>query len=100
MDIVFTEERLKTLAVPESGEIVYRDVKTPGLSVRARSGGTKTYIVRYRLKGGRGSPERRMRLGEVGAITLDAARRGAQIARLAIEEGRDPAAEQQAARKA
>jgi integrase len=100
MDIVFTEERLKALAAPETGETVYRDVKTPGLSVRVRAGGGKTYVVRYRLKGGRGSPERRMRLGEVGAVALDAARRSAQRARLAIEEGRDPAAERQAARAA
>jgi integrase len=100
MDIVFTEERLKALAAPETGETVYRDVKTPGLSVRVRAGGGKTYVVRYRLKGGRGSPERRMRLGEVGAVALDAARRNAQRARLAIEDGRDPAAERRAVRVA
>jgi integrase len=99
MDFVFTEERLRALPVPAEGEYSRGDLKTPGLRIRARADGSKTYEVRYHL-GGRGSHQRRMGIGEFGAITLDAARRAAQTARLAIEEGRDPAAERREAKAA
>jgi integrase len=96
MDIVFTEERLKALAAPATGEVIYRDVKSPGLSARVRPSGAKTYCLRYRV-GGRGSIERRLTLGEVGTLPLAEARKLAINARAAVAGGRDPAGERQAA---
>jgi integrase len=98
MDIGFTEERLRGLAAPARGEVVYRDVKTPGLSVRVRPSGAMTYCLRYRV-GGRGSVERRLTLGEVGALPLAEARKLAMNARAAVAGGRDPAGERQEAAK-
>jgi integrase len=98
MDIVFTEERLKALTAPATGETMYRDVKTPGLSVRVRPSGAKTYCLRYRV-GGRGSVERRLTLGEVGALPLAEVRKLAINARAAVAGGRDPAGERQEAAK-
>jgi integrase len=96
MDIVFTEERLRSLTPPAKGEITYGDVKAPDLRVRIKAGGAKTYFVRYRV-GGRGSRNPRLTLGEVGALPLAEARKLAVSASAAVAGGRDPAAERQEA---
>jgi integrase len=95
-NINFTEERLRDLEPPDTGEVIYRDVKTPGLSVRVRAGGSKVYSLRYRL-GGRGSIERRLTLGDVGALPLAEARKIAVNTRAQVANGRDPAGERQEA---
>jgi integrase len=87
----FTEAKIEALKPPATGEAMFADTSIPGLLLRIRASGAKSYIVRYRL-GGRGSPERRLTLGTPGAMRLDEARKGALKALAEVRHGGDPAA--------
>ncbi len=74
--IAFTEDRLERLKAPDAGRDVYHDTTTPGLIVRVTATGTKTYSVYKKLAG---KPVRHT-IGQVGSITLKAARDAAAVA--------------------
>ena len=82
----------------EGDQFVWDDV-VPGFGVRTRSG-QKSYVLQYRVMGGRGSRQRRVTLGRVGALALDDARVLAQEYLRGVRYGQDPAAARQAARQA
>jgi integrase len=90
-------------ALSASGEeITLWDSELKGFGVRARSGGTKTYIVRYRPgAGGRGAPLRTLTIGRHGSPwTPDTARGEAKYLLGLVEDGADPAADHSARRAA
>lgn len=83
-------DRLET----DDRERFYWDSELPGFGLRIRASGRKYFIVQFRAKG----RERRITIGQYGAVTADAARRRA-IAHIAeARNGADPAAERDAAR--
>ena len=85
-----TVDRLES----DGRERFYWDTELPGFGLRIRASGRKYFIVQFRAKG----RERRMTIGQYGAVTVDAARRRA-IAHIAdARNGVDPAAERDAAR--
>ena len=61
-----------------------------GFGLRVTPGGSKTFLVRYRLAGGR---QRYVRVGAFPALTVDEARREAKLKLGDVERGRDPSKE-------
>ena len=74
---------------PTKADAVYYDDDLPGFGLRIREGGSRNYVVRYRL----GGQERRHTIGSASVLTLTEARQKARKALVAINEGRDPTAE-------
>lgn len=63
-----------------------------GLTFTLSNAGTATWVLRYRIGNGR---RRELTIGNYPDISLAAAREKARAARVAIDEGRDPAIEKQ-----
>jgi len=77
------------------------DSEIKGFGLRVRASGAKTYIVQYRVGPGRHSPRKRITIGTPGSPwTPETARREARRLLLEIANGRDPAAERNAEKKA
>jgi integrase len=87
-----TTVRLAELEPPTTGEQAVLDTEVPGLGVRLRAGGTKTFFVRYRL-GGRRHGERRVTIGAVASVPLAEARRAARGILGRVAQGADVQAE-------
>jgi integrase len=93
-----TERIVETLTCPaEKAEIMVPDDEVRGLFVRAYRSGQRVYVAQYRL-GGRGSRQRRERLGLIGQISLSDARRAARALLGELAKGVDPVAERRQAR--
>jgi integrase len=99
-----TDNQLRDLAAPESGNKVYYDAPnkrgndwTPGFGLRVTAAGARSFILNYRTKDG---IERRKTIGQYGAWTLLAARAEAQRLKRAIDQGADPVAEDRERRNA
>lgn len=96
------EKKALTVAqVKSKGAGLHQDVGTTGLYLRVTSGGTRSWVFRYRKDG----KLRDMGLGDadtdnVGAVTLAEARRKALEARAQLLGGKDPLAEKTAVRAA
>ena len=73
-----------------AGDQFVWDDRVPGFGVRCRFG-QKSYVLQYRVMGGRGSRQRRVTLGRVGALSLDDARVLAQEYLRGVRYGQDPA---------
>ena len=73
----------------DKADAVYYDDDLDGFGIRIRAGGSRNYVVRYRL----GGLERRHTIGSVSVLTLDQARQKARRVLVAVDEGRDPTAE-------
>ena len=82
---------------PKPGEARtdYWDASLPGFGIRV-SANSKTWICKYFLNG----QQWRMRLGHYPALKLAAARKKALKAKADVADGKNPAAEKQAARNA
>ena len=93
-----TQAMAERWPLPKRGEAHVADAGQPGLSLRVRASGARTWQVLYRT-GGRATPLRRMSLGSVEKISLKAARDLARKALLAVASGIDPAAQQKAAQR-
>ena len=63
-----------------------------GLTFTLSKGGTATWVLRYRVQGGR---RRELTIGSYPDVTLAAAREKARALRASIDGGADPAAEKQ-----
>jgi integrase len=88
----FTETRIKALQPPAAGEETHSDTRVPGLCIRVRSTGSKSYFVRYAL-GGRDAGFKRY---TIGAVRLAEARTTAAKVLADVRQGRDPLAERDA----
>ena len=70
-------------------EKTYFDDTLAGFGIRIRAGGSKTYVVQYKI----GDKHRRMVLGAIGAIDAGKARAAAKDLLAMVRLGRDPAGE-------
>lgn len=86
-------KRTVDAAKPEEVRFTLWDSDLKGFGLRVSPHGTKTYIARYRVGGGRASPSRQMVLGRHGALTADEARDLAKKALGRVAAGADPQAE-------
>jgi integrase len=89
-----TQRLADTIALPAGRtEAVHYDDALPGFGLRIRAGGSRMYVVQYKL----GLKHRRMTLGSTAQLRLDAARDEARKIMAAVHLGRDPAGEKQEA---
>lgn len=99
--VKFTTRRVTEIAPPIEGERVIFDAVAPGLALRLRSSGGKSWVFVYRLPGaGRGKGPRKLTIGDATRWSVDEARREAARLRAEVADRKDPAAERSAARKA
>jgi hypothetical protein len=90
-----TISSIRPLALPEGKqERTFFDDDLPGFGVRVRAGGSRTYVVQYKL----GSKHRWITLGAVNSLDLSKARATAKSLLAVVRLGRDPASEKQAAK--
>jgi integrase len=97
-----TKRAVDALEANASGETTLWDSDVKGFGVRARSGGARTYVLRYRPGGGgRNAPLRTFTIGRHGSPwTPDTARAEAKRLLGLVEDGADPAADHVARREA
>src|SRR5262245_48907542 len=82
-------------------ESVLWDSEQKGFGVRIQRGGSKSYVLQYRVGTGRGAPLRKLTIGRHGSPwTPETARREAKTLLGMIENGADPATEKVARREA
>lgn len=68
----FTEKRIKDLAVPTAERVIVHDTEVPGLQCRITSTGTRTFFIRYRVRGAASAD--RFTLGHWPTLSVAAAR--------------------------
>jgi integrase len=82
-------------------EAVIWDTEVRGFGVRVQRGGSKSYLVHYRIGTGRGAPLRKLTIGKHGAPwTPDTARGEAKRLLGLVESGADPGADKIARKEA
>ena len=85
----------------DGAETVLWDSELKGFGVRVQKGGTKSYVLHYRVGTGRGAPLRKLTIGKHGSPwTPETARREAKTLLGVIEDGADPAADKLSRREA
>jgi integrase len=90
-----TQTAVAKLTLPhgKSDAIIFDD-ELPRFGVRLREGGSRKYVVQYRLAG----VERRLTIGPTATLTLEEARRRARKLLVAVDDGRDPQTEKETKR--
>ena len=91
--VKLTNETVRTLPVKGS-DTLYADSETPGLYLRVRAGGSRSFIIQWR----QGQFQRRSTVGKVGILTVDEARKKARKLMSGIDDGHDPVAAKAKAR--
>ena len=87
-------KRLVDQAVPGPKAAFIWDAELRGFGVRVEPTGTKTFVLRYRVRHlGPTGPKRFFTIGRYGPLTVDQAREEAKKVLGAVSLGRDPAAE-------
>jgi integrase len=87
----FTKAEIDALTVPAGkSEQIAWDPSTPGFGCRMRAGGSKTWVVQYRV----GTQQRRESLGDVRKVDLASARKIAKQRFASVELGLDPRQDQ------
>ena len=91
----------RTVEAAEKAALRYTvwDSDLKGFGLRVEPSGTKTYVVRYRVGGGRRGTLRQFKIGRSNKLTPDEARDQAKSALAQVETGKDPQAERVAARE-
>src|SRR5688572_5362261 len=93
-----TQRDLDRLTLPAGkAEVFHFDARCPGLAVRIQRTGAPAFTVWFTAPGGK---RKRLTLGSVAGLDLDAARRQATEISNAARDGRDPAMERKQARAA
>ncbi len=98
MPTVKLTKRLIDELKPEAKDVFHWDAEIKGLGVKVTPTGKKVFLVQYR-PGGRGTPTRKVTLGEHGVVTLHKARLEASRILVQRADGRDPAIERQNAKR-
>jgi integrase len=75
---------------PVDRDTLYRDDELKGFALRAKPSGARTWVVQYRNSTGR---TRKLKLGKVGVLTPDEARKRACRALAEVSGGADPSAD-------
>lgn len=84
-----TAESVKR-AEPEAKAYTAWDTELPGFGLYVGPTGAKSFIVKYRLGGGRGAKQGKMTLGRLGVLTATQARKAASDAIAQARLGKDP----------
>ena len=92
--IKLTQSRIDALKPPAAGEYAVHDAEVAGLALRVRVGGSMTWMLRYRTRGG---PARRLTLGDARKVSLKDARDAARMAWGERAKGADPQGERKEA---
>jgi hypothetical protein len=88
----FAQSALAGLALPDGkSDVIYFDDDYPGLGLRLRKGGKRTWIFQFEV----GKKQRRMTIGTFPAMTLGAARKTASELHARVRLGEDPASTKQ-----
>ena len=83
-----TENQCRKLVPPAERYTIVFDSDVPGFALRVTAGGTKAFVLDYRVKGtGR---QRRVTIGRFPSWSVSAARERAKALRREIDEGGDP----------
>jgi integrase len=83
-----TPRYVSTLTLPPGKtDALYFDDAVPGLALRLRAGGKKSWVFQYRV----GNRQRRLALGVATALTPHEARKRAAVLHAEVKLGRDPA---------
>jgi hypothetical protein len=90
-----TPQQVSALTLPlgKTDACVFDDV-VPGLAIRLRAGGKKSWVFQYRV----GTKQRRLTLGAATALTPHDARKQAARLHAEVKLGHDPAGDKDAAR--
>ena len=85
-----TRAAVQTLQLaPDKSELIVFDDEIPGFGVRLRAGGSRNWIVQYKV----GRKHRRLTFGSVAVLEASKARERARDLLAAVRIGRDPAGE-------
>ena len=93
-------KRAVDAATPETVRFTVWDADLKGFGLRVEPSGTKTFVCRYRVGGGRRGTLRQFKVGRYGKLTPDQARVQAEQILAQVELGRDPQADREAGRAA
>lgn len=91
-----SDQLARDIVAPKSGNQIVYDNRLVGFGLRITAGGTRSFILNYRIKG----RERRITLGQYPTWTVLAARKQAEQLRRQIDLGIDPLEERIAERSA
>jgi integrase len=75
---------------------IFFDDEIPGFGVRIREGGSRKFVLHYRI----GGNQRRYTIGTVGVMKLEEAHKRARRALVDVDDGKDPAAQKAEAKEA
>src|SRR6516165_12066675 len=86
---------ISTLTLPPGKvDVLHFDDAIPGLALRLRAGGKKSWVFQYRV----GTKQRRLSLGSATALHAHEARKRAALLHAEVKLGRDPVGDKTAAR--
>jgi hypothetical protein len=87
LPMMLTQATVNKLALPtDKTDAIYFDDDLPGLGLRLRAGGSRSWIFQYQI----GAKQRRVSLGNASAITLAEARKAASGLQARVEPARGP----------
>lgn len=85
-----TETSMSKIALPSgAADKIYFDDDLPGFGLRVRAGGSRKYVLHYR----QGGIQRRHTIGSAAVLSADEARKKARKVLVAVDDGKDPAAD-------
>ncbi len=94
-----TKRVVESIKAPDRDVIVW-DTELLGFGVRVRPSGRRTYVLKYRVGGGRSGTARKPSIGIHGNITCDEARGIAKSWLAEVAKGGDPGGDRKARRQA
>jgi integrase len=97
--VKLTKRTVDAAAPGEKRRTVW-DADLSGFGLRVETSGRKSYLLRYRLRGGRGGVQKELVIGRHGVLTVDQARQRARELLAQVVQGEDPLADRREARAA